>query len=103
MTNYLKNKWIKPLRAGKYKQIKNRLKDHNGHCCMGVLCEISNKLPFILKPGTNYFSIEDFNGIIPEKFLNLIKLERNVQIKAIGMNDSNKSFNEIADYLQEEL
>ena len=33
-------KWIESLRSGKYKQIKNQLQRPNGHCCLGVACDI---------------------------------------------------------------
>ena len=32
---------IEALRSGDYAQTRNHLKDDNGHCCMGVGCEIS--------------------------------------------------------------
>lgn len=33
-------KFAAALRSGKYKQTKGSLQDHNGHCCLGVACEV---------------------------------------------------------------
>jgi hypothetical protein len=34
-------KWIEALRSGKYHQVKTSLKTEEGHCCLGVACEIA--------------------------------------------------------------
>ena len=48
MNAAIKQRWLKALRSGKYKQAKRRLAIHNhetrepeGFCCLGVLCEIA--------------------------------------------------------------
>lgn len=33
-------KWVKALRSGKYTQTQSRLQDANGHCCLGVACDL---------------------------------------------------------------
>jgi len=43
MKKAVMEKLVKALRSGKFKQTKHRLKDEDGHCCLGVLCEISGK------------------------------------------------------------
>ena len=54
----LKNKelvklWVEALRSGKYQQIKGVLRqplaNGYGHCCLGVLCEITR--PLIIDSG----------------------------------------------------
>lgn len=40
MNKQVKDKWIAALRSGKYKQTRGFLGDMNGHCCLGVLCEV---------------------------------------------------------------
>jgi len=42
MKKAIKKLWLKALRSGKYKQIRNVLKDDYecGYCCLGVLCEL---------------------------------------------------------------
>lgn len=40
MKKRIKNKWLKALRSGDYKQTKKVLKDSKGYCCLGVLCDL---------------------------------------------------------------
>ncbi len=37
----LRDKWVKALRSGKYKQGTAWLRKHEQHCCLGVLCEVA--------------------------------------------------------------
>lgn len=39
-TQELKDAWLTALRSGKYEQTKETLRDNNGFCCLGVLCDI---------------------------------------------------------------
>jgi hypothetical protein len=39
----IKPAWIAALRSGKYQQTTGRLRDSNGFCCLGVLCDLSAK------------------------------------------------------------
>lgn len=53
MDQKLKDRWVKALRSGKYKQVKESLRaevydeetghyrDEIGYCCLGVLCEVA--------------------------------------------------------------
>ena len=36
----LRERWIEALRSGKYEQTQNNLRDVNGYCCLGVLCDV---------------------------------------------------------------
>jgi hypothetical protein len=36
----IKAKWVKALRSGEYKQGRNRLRDGDSFCCLGVLCNL---------------------------------------------------------------
>jgi hypothetical protein len=40
MNPEMKQKWIEALRSGKYQQIDGQLGSRDGHCCLGVLCEV---------------------------------------------------------------
>jgi hypothetical protein len=33
-------RWAETLRSGNYQQTQDYLRDHMGHCCLGVLCDI---------------------------------------------------------------
>jgi hypothetical protein len=40
MNPEIKAKWVAALRSGQYMQIKGKLTDGKGFCCLGVLCDI---------------------------------------------------------------
>lgn len=45
MKETIKNRWVKALKSGKYKQVKGTLKGVRpdgevGYCCLGVLCDL---------------------------------------------------------------
>ena len=39
----LRERWIKALRSDKYEQTQNNLRNVNGYCCLGVLCDVIMK------------------------------------------------------------
>lgn len=39
----VKTKWVKALRSKKYKQTDGVLKNEDGYCCLGVLCDVYRK------------------------------------------------------------
>jgi hypothetical protein len=41
MNPEIKQRWINALESGEYPQTTGVLKDENGFCCLGVLCEIA--------------------------------------------------------------
>lgn len=41
MNPEVKTRWIEALRSGRYKQTRGQLRDDEGFCCLGVLCDIS--------------------------------------------------------------
>lgn len=43
MKKEIKEKWLKALRSGKYKQGQHYLKLGNNFCCLGVLCDLHRK------------------------------------------------------------
>lgn len=84
-----KQKWVKALRSGKYKQGKYKLhnKSDDTFCCLGVavnlkLCGKTTK---------------------PEEFISRNFLNDKSQQILSAMNDSGKSFKTIADYIEENL
>ncbi len=104
MTKYLKNKWIKALRSGDYKQTTCHLCDTalDKHCCLGVLCDISSKLPF--EDGDVFFEDDRYDAEIPSEGLRLIGLKESEQTTLIIMNDSDhKTFEKIADWIKDNL
>lgn len=116
LTKRLKNKWVKALKSGNYKQGRRCLKqkDEKGnytYCCLGVMADICGLHPK-LGDDTTFIGGRNFNGFP----LNEIALKGYTKIPTIlhgdtnipnilaGMNDIRQcSFDEIADYIQKNL
>lgn len=76
--------WLNALRSGKYLQGKGQLQFEgiNSYCCLGVFQEVC--------------SIENRDGCyLPHKVI-----PDSIQIDLATMNDSGKSFEEIANYIE---
>lgn len=43
MKKKIADKWVAALRSGQYQQARGLLRDDDGYCCLGVLCDISEK------------------------------------------------------------
>lgn len=118
MDQQAKVKWVEALRSGKYKQTTGNLKTSKEgecfYCCLGVLCEVmgvEEEQSLIVanvfgeQGRIMYHSFkqnEFFNsGTLDEGSFGLSKSEISI---LTDMNDMmNRSFNEIADYIEENL
>jgi len=113
MKTELKEKWIKALRSGRYKQGMGTMRSKIGnykfeYCCLGVLCNIVNRRKWTQRGGVTFhqyeFQEESETAVIPCNLRKHIGLENKEERSLIDMNDrSNKSFKEIADYIEENL
>lgn len=121
MNERIKKLWLDALRSGNYKQGRDRLRDGNSFCCLGVLCDIvKDEIGGRWEgPADNpTFVVDDQNatGALPYAVQELAGLkQQNPEIAAIrrkdddaqyslaGMNDGGKSFAEIADIIEEHL
>jgi hypothetical protein len=83
-----KSKWIRALRSGKYKQTKHVFCDGVGHCCLGVLLDVTKKMG------------EDRGGPYWERMQTLFGLPPAITTKLAAMNDDDASFSDIADYIK---
>lgn len=86
MKKSLKDRWIKALLSGEYKQGKGRLKKGEGYCCLGVLCEVGN-IPYTGSSG--------FPG---NSGLRII-----VELGLASMNDEGVPFDVIAGFIKENV
>lgn len=96
-----KAKWVKALRSGEYKQGKNGLYNSDGsYCCLGVACKIvgnsNEELGLIgyIEPEL----IKDY-----KKVPSILEREEELASKLAKMNDTGKSFNQIAAYIDRYL
>lgn len=123
MKKSIKNRWVKALRSGKFKQGFGKLKQDEGdaikYCCLGVAIEVfkpKNKKfsDFALRAGKSAFYAEDFckAGCMPtrtfvknvlelskEEVETLAKLNDETSIRGDRMND----FHTVANYIEENL
>ena len=128
MNAEVKEKWLKALRSGEYKQTRACLKNNEGFCCLGVLCDLYSKefnvpweveyeevphsllVPYfyILKSDSTlpdavvqWAGVGDENPrVFPEKYA---EKEQNAFYLS-KLNDVEQlDFNEIADIIEDEL
>lgn len=96
-------KWVAALRSGKYEQGKAALKTGDRFCCLGVLCDISQVGKFDKNDcfktesgiRTGYLSKE------VEEWAGIKKISHPPIFKLILMNDTGKTFTEIADNIEQ--
>lgn len=100
----LKVEWMKALRSGEYKQGRDcLLNDSGAYCCLGVAAvvagyQINSQHDRILRPDgsssdlcSSYGTLEDFG------------LSGTARGHLIQMNDSGKTFGDIADWVEANL
>lgn len=101
LTKKFKRDWVKALRSGKYKQGQRTLLRDNKYCCLGVACVVAGVKNVPRSPVISEFSKR--LSVLPEILKGGINYNRVVN-KLVDMNDvRRKSFNEIADWIEENL
>lgn len=112
MNPEVKQKWVDALRSGKYNQIKTNLKSKIGFCALGVLVDL-----FLLEKNLDwklYIDHSEFNGndshlhnrvITWNDIVTWANVDNNFDVYTVScMNDDRqKTFHEIADYIEENL
>ena len=115
-------KWVAALRSGKYKQIKRRLRDKKGFCCLGVACDVYMKATgdgewtegrFGAQPEVYEFRVYVHSGVVYEEAvppsivaewlgLRTALGEYSIPSSLGGDNEAGKNFVEIADIIESE-
>ncbi len=103
-----KRKWLKALRSGKFEQgrgdlEKKNLEGESTYCCLGIACRIQH--PRIKIKG-GWIDKENFKRLRDIDVPEILKGDgesNQVVEKLADMNDSGKSFAEIADFIEKEL
>lgn len=101
----LKKKWVEALRSGEYRQGRDRLYDATtgSHCCLGVLAEVC-EFPRDDAKHNGYYSFGGFVLVSSLGPINSVVGLNNLETsKLIDMNDSGRSFNSIADWIEENV
>jgi hypothetical protein len=97
MKKVIRDKWVKALRSGKFKQGDGQLMQDHGpddqrYCCLGVLCKITgnaNNRDMCQGFPKDDGKTEDFCGLTAV-----------LQSRLAEMNDEGKTFDEIANYIE---
>lgn len=102
--------WLKALRSGKYKQTRSDLKNSEGFCCLGVLCDLAAKdggnMQWEIDSDRHHLKFNDgeYGAMPPEEILNYIGLcEFNTAGDLAVMNDKGKSFKQIANHIEKKI
>jgi hypothetical protein len=106
--------WSKALRSKKYKQTKGALANQDGHCCLGVACDLAVKAGIIPAPEKSgdkksYMLIFDKHHIaLPEKVRAWLGLRTSTgrvtdfYESLAALNDCGSTFEEIASIIDNE-
>ena len=64
----IKTKWLAALRSGQYEQTEGVLRNGDGFCCLGVLCDIYAQETGVEwhKPGWVGFSMHSATSVLPD-------------------------------------
>lgn len=119
MNPEIKQRWLTALRSGEYSQTRDKLKNEQGFCCLGVLCDLYSKekgVPweenggvYSLRNPEDEYDCSDTE--IPEFIQEWAGVDMNPDlvfedniVTCIDANDDLKlNFNEIADLIEKEL
>jgi hypothetical protein len=120
MDKKVKESWLKALRSGEYQQGTDFLHQGSSFCCLGVLCDLYAKSTASgnwTVQGDNEFytfksSSDDVITCLPESVLKWAQmplpspegapeLEYEWSESLAGLNDAGFSFNQLADYIEE--
>jgi hypothetical protein len=99
----VKQKWLNALRSGKYKQTSECLKDSAGHCCLGVLCEISGNAKNRDMAKSWPIDDKDSDGYENGSPAPFMGLSPSMQETLADMNDNKYSFEEIAAFISKNV
>jgi hypothetical protein len=109
----IKKLWVGALRSGEYKQTTGKLRDGDAFCCLGVLCNLHAQAhPEIAakqKDKTHYMGFEEVLPSVVREWAGMTY--RNGDHVVIGNrlaelshhNDAGRSFEEIANAIEEQL
>ena len=110
LSKELKDEWIEALRSDKYPQTKGSLRNSKGYDCMGVFCEIHPKISweerqtYMLYPYKAIFQSKSGRMTavctIPGAANIFGEGARYIMNKLADMNDQGYTFDEIADWIE---
>lgn len=114
MNKDIKERWIKALRSGEYKQGIYVLKNGDTYCCLGVLCDLyskeTKKANFEMIGGRGNLFLGHLS-VLPQEVVdwaNFNDQEGEISLNGkeatlTGINDNGATFEEIADIIEEQF
>ena len=100
----VKKRWVKALRSGEYEQGQFSLCKDNKFCCLGVLLDTEVSFDWEWDEFRECWTINGEAGHLPGvQFNDEFELDVREEDALAGMNDSGKTFPEIADWIEENL
>lgn len=110
MDAQLKAKWVEALRSGDYQQGMNYLRRGNSFCCLGVLCDISQRGDWTRDeedpvPGTMKYKVGNNASCqyLSWALRNDYGLDGFFLEEVMKRNDEGDKFSAIADYIEARL
>ena len=113
MNPEIKKQWVEALRSGEYKQTQQKLRDDNGFCCLGVLCDLHAKAGLgHWDENSWYYKCKDSEFMEAKNYLPNPVIQWAVvdsenpsinSARLANLNDDHKSFAEIADLIEANL
>lgn len=104
MRKYWADKWVKALRSGDYKQGKTHLRYGDCYDVLGVLCDLWGKdsgVDWDDIEGSLIYEFLEETEFIPSGIIRDFDICTSNEEILSNMNDSGKSFEELADYIEE--
>jgi hypothetical protein len=87
--------WAAVLRSGAYPKTKHALKNAEGYCCLGVLCEI-HEIPFKNEDGYMFSSGENGYSMPPQSWFEATTgLPQNYADRLAHINDAEETFADV--------
>ena len=85
----LRTKWTTALRSGEYRQThEGFLKDSQGYCCMGVLCDVSDNTGWAYHPFAGVVRFNGCDDYPPEHILKEVGIDEGTTVMWTGSDGS---------------
>ena len=90
--------WVAALKSGEYKQCQQFLAIEGKYCCLGVALLVNHNLETTFDGHFDAEDVSDWCNLLRDDHLTYEVIDTLAK-----MNDSGSSFNEIADWIEENL
>lgn len=119
MNEEIKQQWLTALRSDEYPQTDGYLRDEQGYCCLGVLCDLAVQAGVVecFKTADDpFYRYNADESVLPKEVIKWAGLDHSdpyvtvedgwdaeARSQLSELNDSGMSFADIADLIEKEL